>query len=48
MSERDEISSFDDFKKILYPATSKCFLVFNMLDGLILFRKGDFRRIRSF
>ena len=25
----DDISSFDDFKKILYPAASKCFLVFN-------------------
>ena len=30
VSERDEISSFDDLKKkILYPAASKCFLVFN-------------------
>ena len=42
--------SFGDFlKKILYPVTGKCFLDFNavfMLDGLILFCKGDFRGIR--
>ena len=25
----DEILSFDDFFRILYPAASKCFLVFN-------------------
>ena len=25
----DEISSFDDLKKILYLVASKCFLVFN-------------------
>ena len=25
----DKIWSFDDLKKNLYPATSKCFLVFN-------------------
>ena len=29
VSEADEISSFGDLKKILYPVTSKCFLVFN-------------------
>ena len=42
--------SFDDLKKILYPAAIKRFLVLTlhlMLDGLIIFRKGDFRRVRS-
>ena len=29
MSETKLIFEFDDLKKILYPATSTCFLVFN-------------------
>jgi len=43
LRQRDEILTFGIFKKILYQATSKRFRVFkDMLDGLILFRKGDF------
>ena len=35
------------FFKILYPVTGKYFLVFNaVLDGLILFHRGDFRGVR--
>ena len=36
---------------ILYLATCKCFLIFNAvfdIDGLILFSKGDFYRVRCF
>ena len=29
MSEVDQVSSFGNLKKILYPVTGKCFLVFN-------------------
>ena len=51
VSEWDKISSFDNLKKFLYLAASKRFLVYTlhlMLDGLILFRKGDFCRVRKF
>ena len=48
MRQLDKISSFDDLKKNLYLGASKHFLVFNMLDGLMLFHKSDFCHVRSF
>ena len=45
MSEADQISSCGDLFKILYLVTGKCFLflmLYFMLDGLILFCKGNF------
>ena len=37
---------FWQFKKIYISATCKCFVAFDVLYGLVLFRKGDFGRIK--
>ena len=45
--QADENSSFSDLKKkILYSVTYKCLVLYFMLDRPILFRKGDFHRVR--
>ena len=32
--------------KILYPATCKCFVIFNVFYGLVLFCEGDFCHVK--